>query len=303
MMTRIYIVQRAPALLDLNTGTHNAIDEISLAAKRGAKLVVFPETWLGGYPAWVFGLAGWNDAEARHWFAMLATHSAVVDGPHIQAICSAAREHDVTVVLGFNERARPASATLFNSALTIGNDGRILGVHRKLLPTHTERLIWTPGDAAGLVVHDTPAGRVGSMVCWEHFHPIIRQTLHADDEQIHVALWPDMTTPHEIASRHYAIEGRCFVVSAATYLPENAVPEELRAAFAKGVGSDPWFPGGSSVIGPDGEYRVAPAYGSEPVIADINLVEALEYKHDLDVVGHYNRFDIFHFSVNRHRPI
>ncbi|RTM09628.1 MAG: carbon-nitrogen hydrolase family protein [Hyphomicrobiales bacterium] len=302
-MTRVYIVQRAPHLLDLDAGTQTAIEEIGNAAERGANLVVFPETWLGGYPAWVFGMAGWNDEEARRWFGKLAVQSAVVGGPHIRAICGAARDREVTVVLGFNERARPASATLFNSAITIGADGSILGVHRKLLPTHTERLVWTSGDAAGLHVHDTAAGRVGSLVCWEHFHPIIRQALHAEDEEIHVALWPDMTSPHEIASRHYAIEGRCFVVSAATYLPEDAIPEDLRAAYAEGVGGDASFPGGSSIIGPDGEYRIGPVYGNEPVVADINLHEAIEFKHDLDVVGHYNRFDIIHWSIDRLRSV
>lgn len=299
VMTRIYIVQRPPLLLDLEAGAQAAIEEIALASQSGAKLAVFPETWLGGYPAWVFGMAGWNDAEARHWFGRLVTESAVVGGPHLQAIAEAARDHEITVVLGFNERARPTSATLFNSSATIGPDGTILGVHRKLLPTHTERLVWTLGDAEGLRAHDTPAGRIGSLICWEHFHPIIRQAMHAEDEQIHVAHWPDMPSAHEIASRHYALEGRCFVVSAATYLPAVAIPEDLRGPYAKGVGDGSGFPGGSAIIGPDGEYRVGPVFGSDPVIADIDLHETVEFKHDLDVVGHYNRSDIFRWTVER----
>ncbi|RWA59930.1 carbon-nitrogen hydrolase family protein [Mesorhizobium sp.] len=298
-MTRIYISQKPPHLLDLDAGIATAKAEIEAAAAQGAILVVFPETWLGGYPAWVFGLAGWNDPEARHWFQKLVAASATVPGPHVQALCDAARDNGVCVVIGLNERARPSAALLYNSALTIDADGSIVSVHRKLTPTHTERLVWTPGDADGLRVNETAAGRVGAMVCWEHFHPIIRQALHAEDEQIHVALWPDMPSAHQLASRHYAFEGRCFVASAATYLPVEAVPPDLRAAYEKGTGGDASFPGGSGVIGPDGEYLVGPVFGDAPVICDLDLAQTIAFKHDLDVTGHYSRSDILHWGVDR----
>lgn len=299
-MTRIYISQKPPHLLDLDAGIATAKTEIQAAAAQGADIVVFPETWLGGYPAWVFGLAGWDDAEARHWFQKLVAASATIPGPHVEQLCETARDHEVCVVIGLNERARPSGAMLYNSALTIGADGAIVSVHRKLTPTHTERLVWTPGDADGLRVHEIAAGRVGAMVCWEHFHPLIRQALHAEDEQIHVALWPDMPEAHQIAARHYAFEGRCFVASAATFLPEECVPADLRAAYAKGTGGDPSFPGGSGIIGPDGEYIVGPVFGGDPVIADVDLADTIAFKHDLDVAGHYGRPDVLHWSV--HRP-
>ncbi|MET9245427.1 carbon-nitrogen hydrolase family protein [Nonomuraea sp. NPDC003709] len=304
-MTRICIVQRPPHLLDLNAGVSSASRYIAEAAALGADLVVFPETWLGGYPAWVFGLAGWDDAEARRWFTKLVNASATVPGPHIQVLCDAAASNAVTVVMGFNERARPTAATLYNSMITIGPDGQILGVHRKLLPTHTERLVWTPGDAHGLRAHDTPAGKVGGLICWEHWHPVARQALHADDEQVHIALWPDMPEPHLLASRCYAFEGRCFVVAAATYLPVDSVPQQLHRAYAQGVGADVrdeiFFPGGSGVIGPDGEWRVGPVYGPDLVVADVNLAETVAFKHDLDVTGHYDRPGILEWSVDRTR--
>lgn len=298
-MTRVHIVQHPPHLLDLDAGVQTAIQHIALAKQGNADLVVFPETWLGGYPAWIFGMAGWDDSNARAWFLKLVEASPTISSQHVASLCNVAREFEITVIMGFNERARKASATLFNSLVTIGADGRILGVHRKLLPTHTERLVWSRGDGGGLRVYDTPAGRIGGLICWEHWHPIARQALHAQDEQIHIALWPDMSSAHQLASRSYAFEGRCFVVSAATFLPLNMVPATLRDAYAAGVGNEDGFTGGSGVIGPDGEYRVGPVWGDAAVVADIDLSETIAYKHDLDVAGHYDRPDIFEWKVNR----
>ncbi len=182
-MTKLHIIQDTPPLLDLEAGIAMAERAIRAAGKDGADLIVFPETWLGGYPAWVFGMAGWDSAQARTWFGRLVEASLALHSPEAERLCVAAREAGITVVMGINERARPSSAILFNSLVTIGPDGRILNVHRKLLPTHTERIIWTPGDAAGLIAVPTPAGRLGGLVCWEHWHPLARQALHAADEQ------------------------------------------------------------------------------------------------------------------------
>ncbi|MFI9629919.1 carbon-nitrogen hydrolase family protein [Streptomyces sp. NPDC052042] len=304
-MPRICIVQQPPHLLDLDAGTEAAVRYIAQAAELGADLAVFPETWLGGYPAWVFGLAGWDDGEARQWFQRLAAAGATAAGDHMQALCRAAATHGINVVMGFNERRGPHSASLFNSSATISSQGELLGVHRKLLPTHTERLVWTPGDADGLRAHDTSAGRIGSLVCWEHWHPLARHALHHSDEQIHVALWPDMPEAHRLASRSYAFEGRCFVVNAATWLPVTDVPPEIRDAYAQGIGADAdseaFFPGGSSVAGPDGQWHTEPVLGRAMILADIDLDETIAYKHDLDVTGHYDRPDIFQWSIRNTR--
>lgn len=305
-------VQHPPAVLDLVESLRRAGEHIAEAAARGAELVVFPETWLSCYPAWVFGLAGWDDAVARRWYARLLAESAVVDqhdgtDDDLAPIREAARDAGVTVVMGLNERAGRASGTLYNSLVTIGPDGRTLNLHRKLTPTHTERIVWGSGDAAGLRVVDTPVGRVGGLVCWEHWSPLSRYALHAQDEQIHVSAWPDAPEMHQLAARSYAFEGRCFVVSAAQILGTNDVPPELLDAYRSGVGPDApesgfLFVGGSGVIGPDGFWLSPPLVGQVGIVIetlDLSLRDG--FQHDLDVAGHYARPDVFDLSVDRRR--
>jgi predicted amidohydrolase len=303
----VAIVQQPPSVLDLEAGVARAADYVAQAAQEGARLVAFPETWLTTYPAWVFGMAGWDDAEAKRWYGRLLEQSPTIDDPRLAPLTRAAARHQVTVVIGLNERARPHAGTLYNSLVTIGPDGRVQGVHRKLTPTHTERVIWAPGDAAGLRVHDTPVGRVGGLICWEHWHPLARQALHVQDEQIHVAAWPDFPDMHRVASRAYAFEGRCFVLCAAQYLSVEDVPGELREAFRAGVGPDApheglLFTGGSGVIGPDGAWVTPPLEGQPGIVyAPIDLARIGAEKHDLDVAGHYGRPDLLRLVVDR-RP-
>lgn len=306
--SRVAIVQEPPAVLDLPEGVRRAVAAVAASARDGAQLVAFPETWLTGYPAWVFGLAAWDDAEARHWYARLVEQCPTVDSEALDPLRRAAAEHGVVVALGLNERDRTGAGTLYNSLLYLGRDGETLGVHRKLVPTHTERIVWAPAqDASGLRVHDTPAGRIGGLICWEHWQPLVRQGMHAQDEQIHLAAWPDMTEMHAMASRTYAFEGRCHVLAAAQYLTAEDVPDEICDAYRAGVGpgtpaTGPWFPGGSAVAGPDGQWVVEPLLGRAGTVhAELDLAAALGYKHDLDVAGHSARPDLLQLTVDR-RP-
>lgn len=307
----VAIVQYPPAVLDLEESLARAVAHIEEAAAFGAELVVFPETWLTCYPAWAFGMAGWDDAEARRWHARLLSESPTLgeasdrrDG--LASVRAVARERGVTVVMGMNERSA-RGGTLYNSLATIGADGDLLNVHRKLMPTHTERIIWGIGDAAGIRAIDTPVGRVGGLICWEHWMPLARQTLHASAEQIHVAAWPDTGDMHLVAARHYAFEGRCFVLSAGLYLGNEDVPEDLREAFRLGVGPEApgeglLFDGGSSVIGPDGRWIVEPVRGRPGIIlAELELGEIDAAHLDLDVVGHSARDDVFELTVDARR--
>lgn len=306
----VAIVQMPAAILDRAESLRRATEHIQEAALKGAQLVVFPETWLSCYPAWVFGMASWNDAQAKAWYAKLLADSPVIGvpgnmGDDLAVLREAARVNEVTVVMGMNERSRHHGGSLYNSLVTIGPDGTILNVHRKLTPTHTERTVWASGDAAGLRAVNTAVGRVGGLVCWEHWHPLARQALHAQDEQIHVAAWPDMPEMHHIAARSYAFEGRCFVLCAGQYLTTDDVPAELLTSYRRGVGDNALeegvlFNGGSGVIAPDGSWVTAPLFG-EPsiVLATIDLTQIDAHHHDLDVAGHYLRPDVFELSIDR----
>lgn len=306
----VAIVQKSPVILDVSASLRRAAEYVADAAALGGELVVFPETWLSCYPAWVFGLAGWDDAVAKSWYARLLVDSPVI-GRHDQmdddlaVLREAARDNNVTVVMGMNERSRPHGGTLYNSLVTIGPNGNVLNVHRKLTPTHTERTVWACGDASGLRVVDTPVGRVGGLVCWEHWHPLARQALHAQDEQIHVAAWPDMPEMHHIAARSYAFEGRCFVLCAGQFLTTDDIPTDLLAAYRRGVGRDApedglLFNGGSGIIAPDGSWVSAPLFGEPGIVVstiDLSVIDA--QRHDLDLAGHYSRPDIFELSIDR----
>jgi predicted amidohydrolase len=308
----VSVIQHPSVLLDSHESLGRASDLIADAAKQGADLVVFPETWLSCYPAWVFGLAGWNDEIARSWYQKLLDDSLVIgDAADLQDDLKLLREaaitNDVTIVMGMNERARSHSGSLFNTLVTISPQGHLLNVHRKLTPTHAERIVWAPGDASGLRVVDTPVGKVGGLVCWEHWHPLARQALHLQDEQIHIAVWPDMPEMHHVASRSYAFEGRCFVACAGQFLTVDDVPEELMEAFLKGAGAKRGqdriiFSGGSGIIGPDGGWLAGPIYGQAEIItATIDLTQAAAFHHDLDVAGHYQRPDVFELHIDRNR--
>ncbi|WP_339891456.1 carbon-nitrogen hydrolase family protein [uncultured Alteromonas sp.] len=305
---KVAIVQIPPAILDLKEGVARAVTAIREAAHQGAELIVFPESWLTGYPAWVFDLAIWDDAQARYWHGKFLEQCPTIDSDSLLPIRQAAADCNVNVLLGLNERARAHAGSIYNSTLLIGPQGQTLNVHRKLTPTHTERIAWAQGDGAGLNVTASSVGRIGSLICWEHWHPLMRQTMHFQDEEIHVACWPDMADSHIVSVKHYAFEGRCFVISAAQYLRASDVPEPLREAYRKGLGNTGavmeddsiFFNGGSGVAGPNGEWVIAPTFNESGIIyASLNLEEVYQYKHDLDVVGHYSRSDVFQLSVNR----
>ncbi|HSL68900.1 MAG TPA: carbon-nitrogen hydrolase family protein, partial [Longimicrobiales bacterium] len=196
-----------------------ALRTIREAGAAGAQLVVFPEAWLPGYPAWLDvcrDAALWDHPPVKAVFREYFEQSITIPGPELERVCACAAEVGITVVLGAVERltGRAGHGTLYNVLLTIGATGELLNHHRKLMPTYTERLVWGQGDARGVQVVPTPAGRVGGLICWEHWMPLARQALHEENEQIHIAAWPQVKEMNLIASRHYAFEGRCFVLCA-----------------------------------------------------------------------------------------
>ncbi len=304
-ITSVAIVQAEPAP-DLRAGLAQTAALAAEAAAKGARLIVFPETWLPGYPAWldVCRDAGlWNHPPVKTVFGRLAAESVVVAGESGRAIGRIAAELGVTLVIGVSERveAGPGRGTLYNTLLTYGPDGALLNHHRKLMPTYTERMVWGPGDATGARAVDTPAGRVGGLVCWEHWMPLARQALHDSGEDIHVAAWPNVHEMLQVASRHYAFEGRCFVLAAGSLMRASGLPPELEVHPDKAPSADTLvLRGGSAIIGPDGSYLAGPVYDQPAILhAELDLARVREEAMTLDVSGHYARPDCFGFEVRR----
>ena len=277
------------------------------ARERGAELVVFPETWLPGYPAWIdycrdAGL--WDHAPVKAVYARLAEDSVTVPGAAVESLGGIARESGVTLVLGASERvaAGRGRGTLYNALLTFGPDGALLNHHRKLTPAYTEHLLFGGGDTSGLRAVDTPAGRLGGLICWEHWSPLSRQALHESGEDVHVAVWSAVTgvnNMHQEASRSYAFEARCHVLAAGQLMRASALPPELEPSPAKVPGPEAWLlRGGSAIIGPDGSYLAGPLYDAPGIlVAELDYRRNREESMTLDVAGHFHRPELFHFEV------
>lgn len=302
------VVQAAPVFLDREATVEKAVALIGEAAENGARLVAFPETWIPGYPSWIYHAAEWNEPRSKRAYARLQQNAVEVPSPSTNELCRAAREAGVHVVIGIHELDDAYSAgTLYNSLLFISDDGRILGSHRKLVPTHAERIVWGRGDGSTLHVFDTPLGRLGGLICWEHWMPLTRFAMHAKGEQVHVAVWPDADDVHHLASRHYAFEGRCYVLCVGAYATARALPDDFELGDAMGVsGDDVLLTGGSGIIGPDGRWLAGPTDGEETILyAEIDLGRIGEEQQALDATGHYNRPDVFSLTVDERprRPV
>lgn len=302
---RVAIVQ-AEVGADLESGLALTATLASKAAADGARLIVFPETWLPGYPAWLDvcrDVALWDHGPVKAVYGRMVENSVVVPGPSYAALGDIARETASTLVIGVIERvdAGPGAGTLFNSVLTFGPDGSLLNHHRKLVPTFTERLVWGQGDADGLRAVQVERFNVGSLVCWEHWMPLARQVLHKAGEQLHVALWPTVHEMHQVASRQYAFEGRCFVLASGSLMRASSLPVELEPHPDKVTSSDQWLlRGGSAIIAPNGDYVVEPVYDEARILtADIDLARVREEQMTLAVAGHYSRSDALSMEVHR----
>jgi len=301
---RVAIVQSSPVFLDLDASLAKAIRLAEEAAKRQARLIAFGETWLPGYPAWLdhcTDVALWDHRPSKDVFARLRQNSLTVPGKEAETLAQIAGDLKVTLVIGANERVEtgPGNGTLYNTLLTFTPDGQLANHHRKLVPTYTERLIWGQGDGRGLRSIVTPGGRVGGLICWEHWMPLARQAMHIAGEHVHVAVWPTVHQMHQVASRHYAFEGRCFVLAAGMIMRVKDLPRELRLTPELGANPESFLLyGGSTIFGPDGRYVVEPLCEQEDIIiADLDLDALDRERMTLDVSGHYARSDLFTFQV------
>ncbi|MEQ8811541.1 MAG: carbon-nitrogen hydrolase family protein [Imperialibacter sp.] len=305
---KVAIIQHAPEYLDKKRSLEKALALIKEAASGGNVLAVFGESWLSGYPAWLDycpGAALWNHEPTKEVFAKTYENAIVIDGPEMAALQQEAAELGIAVCIGINEKkgSGNTSGTLFNSMALINSAGELVVHHRKLMPTFTEKLIYGVGDGNGLRSAEVAGARVGGLICWEHWMPLTRQAMHETGEQVHISLWPTVHEMHQVASRQYAFEGRCFVLAVGQILRAKDIPAEFELPdYLKANPEGLLLKGGSCVVGPDGFYIREPIFDSETTIeVELPLREAIKEKMTLDVTGHYKREDVFDFKVNKKR--
>jgi predicted amidohydrolase len=295
-------VQDPPVFLDLAKSLEKACTLIAQAGDDGAQLLVFPETWLSGYPIWLDvapGAALWDHAPAKAVFRTLFNNSVEIPSASVDLLCRAAKAAGIVVVMGLHEKD---GGTLYNSIITIDVDGQLVGKHRKLVPTYTERLVWGQGDGSTLQLAGTSLGPIGGLVCWEHWMPLARYAMHAQHELLHVALWPTVREMHLVASRNYAFEGQCFVIAAGTVLQRQDLSHLEHTLFEEIPGDAHRFlmRGGSAIVAPNGDCLAGPVYERPGfVTAEIFPHLATEGRLTLDVAGHYARPDVFQLHINR----
>jgi nitrilase len=297
-MTRVAVVQVGSVLFDTPATMDKLRRFADEAAGQGARLAVFPEAFVGGYPKGIdFGArVGSRSPEGREWFRRYYESAISVPGPETQAIGEAAAEHGMHIVVGVIERD---GGTLYCTALFFGSDGTLLAKHRKLMPTAMERLIWGMGDGSTLPVLETEIGRIGAVICWENYMPLLRTAMYAQGIELYCAPTVDDRDMWIASMRHIAVEGRCFVLSAVQYLTRADCPSDYQPL----QGNEPdtvLIRGGSAIVGPLGEELAGPLYGREAVlVADLDLAEIPRAKFDFDAVGHYARPDVFELRVDR----
>ncbi|TVX91444.1 carbon-nitrogen hydrolase family protein [Cohnella terricola] len=298
----VAVVQSSPILFDKQSAMDKIVAMTTDAAKQGARLVVFPEVFLPGYPRGLsFGarVGSRTDGGRKDWERYWA--SAIdIPGGEIGTLCELAKELGVYLIVGVVERDREFSrSTLFNSMVYIGPDGELLGKHRKLVPTGSERLLWGQGDGSTLTVIETPFGRVGGLICWENYMPLARTAMYAQGVDIYVAPTADARDSWQSTIRHIACEGRCYVLSSNQYATKSSYPTDL--AHYEDLKDDPEVLciGGSAIVGPLGDYVTEPLYNQEGILlANLDLSRIAQSRFDFDVVGHYSRPDVFQLIVN-----
>ena len=302
---RAAAVQASPIFLDTARTIQKAVSLIGEAARNGASLIAFPEVFVPGYPYW-----SWitDPVTGSPWFEKLSRASILIDGPEVATLCAAAREHGVHVVIGVNERSPISWGAIYNTMLFIGPEGTLLGRHRKLVPTWAEKLTWSNGDGSSLVVYQTAIGPLGGLACGENTNTLARFALLAQGELVHVASYIalpvappdyDMADAIRLRAAAHSFEGKLFTVVSCSTISEEmiaAMETVVPDARARLERKSSAF---SGILGPDGRVVGAPLIDDEGIVyADIDLGRCIQPKQMHDIVGHYQRFDIFNLQVN-----
>lgn len=298
------IAQIAPVWLDRAATLARVAEWVDRAAAAGCGLVAFGEALVPGYPFWLEWTDGARfDSDAqRALFAAYSAQAVDIDAGHLDGVCAAAARGGLAVVLGVVERPRDRSGhSLYCSAVTIDAAGRIVSVHRKLMPTYEERLVWSPGDGHGLVVHRVGDFTLGSLNCFENWLPLARAALHAQGEDLHVAIWPGNVRNTAALTPVLAVEGRSYVLSASGLLAHGDVPPGHAAAAMLANCPAVLADGGSCIAAPDGSWLVPPTTGEALLTATLDPAAVRAARRTFDPSGHYSRPDVTRLTVDRTR--
>ncbi|MBW8182847.1 carbon-nitrogen hydrolase family protein [Shewanella nanhaiensis] len=301
-MSKVALVQESPILLDRDKTIAKAINLIEEAVENGAELVIFPEAYIAGYPAWIWRLrpgGDWGTSESLH--ERLLNSAICIDEGELAPLCHAAQTHQITLVCGINERDGQLSrATLYNTVVTIGPDGEVLNRHRKLMPTNPERMVWGFGDGSTLKVVETNAGRLSTLLCWENYMPLARYALYSQGVELYVAPTYDSGDDWLGTMQHIAREGRCWVICCGVALEHSDLPDDFPDKESLYPDPTEWInPGDSLVVAPGGKVVAGPMRREKGILyAEVDKHAVAISKRALDVAGHYSRPDVFSLHVN-----
>jgi nitrilase len=299
---KIAAVQASPVFLNREATGEKACGLIAEAAGQGARLIVFPESFIPTYPDWVWAVPPGRGKVLSELYAEFLANAVEVPGPLTEQLGEAARKSGAYVVMGVTEKDTEASgASLYNTLLYFSPEGHLLGKHRKLVPTGGERLVWAPGDGSTLEVYDTPLGKIGGLICWENYMPLARYSMYAWGTQIYIAPTWDQGEPWLSTLRHIAKEGRVYVVGCCIALRRDDIPDRLEYKQKFYSGAREWINvGDSAIVNPEGEFIAGPVRMKEEILyaeVDPRLMQGPKWM--LDVAGHYARPDVFELIVHR----
>ena len=302
----IATVQASPVFMDLDATIDKACKLIKKAGKKGADLVVFPEAFVPGYPDWIWHVPPGDMVLNQDLYAKLLEQSVTVGSKETDRLCEAAKKSAIYVVIGINEKNADASGgSIYNSLLFIDPDGNLFGHHQKLVPTAPERTIWGYGDAGTVNVYDTDICKVGGLICWENYMPLVRYSLYAEGIELYLAPTYDEGRTWNASMRHIAKEGRCFVSGCCMVLKKEDVLKKLPELkpYYKRVGE---FinKGNSVIVDPNGEVMAGPLHAKEGILlAEVDLHMLRASKWNLDVAGHYARPDAFELTIGEKKHL
>ncbi len=298
----IATIQASPVFMDLDATIEKACDLIKKAAKKGASLAVFPEAFVPGYPDWIWHIPPGEIALNQDLYARLLEQSVAIGSRETDRLCEAAKEAGIYVVIGINEKNSQASGgSINNTLLFIDPEGNIFSHHQKLIPTIAERTIWGYGDASTVIVYDTDICKVGGLICWENYMPLVRYALYAEGIELYLAPTYDEGQTWNASMRHIAKEGRCFVSGCSMVLKKEDVLKKLPELEPYYTSVGEWINKGNSlIVDPNGKVLAGPLNAKEGILlAEVDLHMLRASKWNLDTAGHYARPDAFELTVRK----